>query len=83
MRINVCFSRKCLPTEKVGRCVLVFLGALMIEVPSSEANISYIIPFSFKFISNREDLTLSYKPTTPHNSSIRTDEGLRLETSAF
>jgi len=51
--INECFSRKCLPTEEVGRCLLVFLGALMIEVPSSEANISYIVPFSFKFISNR------------------------------
>ena len=27
--------------------------------------------------------TLSYKPTTPHNSSIRSDEGLTLETSDF
>ena len=27
--------------------------------------------------------TLSYKPTTPNNSSIRSGEGLTLETSAF
>ena len=27
--------------------------------------------------------TLSYKPTTPHNSSLRSGEGLTLETSAF
>ena len=26
---------------------------------------------------------LSYKSTTPHNSSIRSDEGLTLQTSAF
>ena len=27
--------------------------------------------------------TLSYKPTTPYNSSIRSDKGQTLETSAF
>ena len=27
--------------------------------------------------------TLAYKPTVPHNSYIRSDEGLKLETSAF
>ena len=31
----------------------------------------------------QSSFTLSYKPTTPHNSSIRSDEGLTLERSAF
>ena len=44
--------------------------------------------FIHKFISpyfhqRQSSSTLSYKPTTPHISSIRSDEGLTLETSAF
>ena len=35
------------------------------------------------YVGGWEDLTLSHKPTTPHISSIRSDGGLRLETSAF
>ena len=31
----------------------------------------------------QSSFTLPYKPKTPHNSSIRSDEGLMLETSAF
>ena len=34
-------------------------------------------------ISWQSSSTPPYKPTTPHNFSIRSDEGLTLETSAF